>query len=642
MFKRLLSALAGNKASAPEEWITVHDAYGREVRITRTEWRDKMFLPNLQQHWDDADVLYGLIIAGHNDGFAAELLPAATRLLEIDPLPERSHTILGIVQMDNGQLDAAEATLRAGMARVGETSILLTNLSKVFHDRGDHAQSEQTLWQAVLADPNQDSGLMGWLAIQQERGGDAAWLSSLQTVAALPGSWRAQLWLARHYLEQDDFAAARALYATVLDGGRYDGNALTMMSGDMGNHGQVALIFELIGPVYDEHQHDPMTGLNLLRACEALGQAGQGEALLSRMYALGIAPLKQHLDQFAQTFQALRADTATGTPIDPDNLQVSTLALSQPVWHYGLRDAGWLFVEKAQDAPRVGFFALSKITDGTEAAASQREDDLGRFTRAIPLYLAESAHYWTDYHTSSYFQVVEGGGPVVAGTPADSKLLFDLVPDAMRYFVTGEIGCSGAGVDAEWRLALTVWDCSTRSMLASESGVANRAELGALVQQLEVRVLAHVGLPRAKPLDAFYTRPAAAAMAPYLDQLGQAFMLMLVAMGAMPTSAMWGERAMLDWPLTMALASPTEQVPAIMYLSGLGKALDYRSEVLPEYKERTLQLLQDASAVNGAAARLTPLAWRAFGMRREFDAHLRQQSADADTAYVQWLERVDS
>lgn len=640
MFKRLLSAMTGNKASPSEELITAHDAYGREVRITRTEWRDKMFLPNLQHHWDDADALYSLIIAGHSDGFAAELLPAATRLLDIDPLPERSHTILGIVQMDNGQLDAAEATLRAGMAKVGESSILLTNLAKVFHDRGEHAQSEQTLWQAVLADPNQESGLMGWLAIQQERGGDAAWLPSLQSAAALPGSWRAQLWIARHYLEQDDVAAARALYAAVLDGGRYDGNALTMMSGDMGNHGQVALIFELIGPVYDEHQHDPMTGLNLLRACEALGQVGQGEALLERMYALGITPLKQHLDQFAQAFQALRADTATGTPIDPDSLQVSTLTLSQPVWHYGLRDAGWLFVEKAQDAPAVGFFALSKSTDNIEAAESQREDDLGRFTRAIPLYLAEAAHYWTDYRASSYFQVVEGGGPVVSGTAADGEALFDMVPDAMRYFVTGDIGCSGAGVDAAWRLTLNVWDCRSRTQLASESGVASRAGLGALVQQLELRVLAHVGLPRTKPIDAFYTRPTAATMAPYLDQLGQAFMLTLVAMGAMPTSAMWGERAMLDWPLNMALASPAEQVPVIMYLSGLGKALDYRSEVLPEYKERTLQLLQDSNAINSAATRLAPLAWRVFGMRREFDAHLRQQPADADPAYLQWLERV--
>ena len=46
-----------------------------------------------------------------------------------------------------------------------------------------------------------------------------------------------------------------------------------------------------------------------------------------------------------------------------------------------------------------------------------------------------------------------------------------------------------------------------------------------------------------------------------------------------------------------------------MYISGLGKALDYQSEVLHEYKERSLELLREAEQVNSPAAR-----WhRSFG-----------------------------
>ncbi|GKQ46355.1 hypothetical protein PSTH2693_14385 [Pseudomonas syringae pv. theae] len=70
MFKRILSALSGKKspaparhsdAAAPElnegELITVYDSHGREMKITRNEWRDKVFLPNLQQQWGNADEL---------------------------------------------------------------------------------------------------------------------------------------------------------------------------------------------------------------------------------------------------------------------------------------------------------------------------------------------------------------------------------------------------------------------------------------------------------------------------------------------------------------------------------------------------------------------------------------------------------
>lgn len=647
MFKRLLSALSG-KNSPPvtetrpggKEMITVYDAYGRELNITRNEWHDKMFLPSLKQQWNDPDELYRLIISGLDDGFAADLQRAAERLLQIDTMPERSHTMLGIVLLKNGEYDAAEATLRAGMEKVGETGTLLTNLAKVHAERGDEAQADETLWRAVQADPNQENGLMWWASIQQERDGEAGYLNALHTAAALPGSWRAQLWLARHHLEKEDVPAARALYAQVLQGGQFDSGALMMISGDLGNNGQIPLMLELIGPAYDEHQHDPMAGLNLLRACQELGQVDQGEALLDRMYALGLPPIKQYLDQFAEAFQEMRRQSAQSTPLDAANLEIATISLTQPVWQYGLHNADWLFARKAEGAPGIGFFALTKITDGTERAESQREDDLGRYTRAFPLYLAEAAHYWTDYAASCNILIVEGGGPVVSGAETDGHALFDSVPAGMKYFVTGEVGCTGEGKSAKWRIALHLWDCGTRSKQASESGSATEAELGDLVLSLEQRLLARIGLKREQPLDAFYQRPAARILPMYLTELGQSFMLTLLDNGHMPKSMMWGERSMFDWPLTMSMHWPTAEVPKLMYLSTLGKARGYKSDVLPEYKERSLQLLRDAEPEHDTTASLAPLVWALFGMTDELEKLIWNQPADANPAYVAWLKRI--
>ena len=90
----------------------------------------------------------------------------------------------------------------------------------------------------------------------------------------------------------------------------------------------------------------------------------------------------------------------------------------------------------------------------------------------------------------------------------------------------------------------------------------------------------------------------------------------------------------------MALQWPTAEVPKRMYLSGLGKALDYQSDVLHEYKERSVQLLVETHRVNSPAARLAPLVWKAFGMTKEFQAHIQNQPADANPAYKIWLEKV--
>ena len=575
-----------------------------------------------------------------NDGFVADLIPAAAQLVEIDSNPERSHVIQGIVLMENGQLDAAENTLRTGMAKVGATGTLLTNLAKVFSERGEPVLADETLWRAIQADPNLENGLLWWAAMQRERAGEAGYLEALRSVAALPGSWRAPLWLARHCLEQKDVESARRFYAQVLTAGTFDGNALMMISGDLGNNGQIPLIVELVGPVYDERKHDPMAGINLLRAYQALGNAVEGEALLARLYALGFAPIKSQLDQFAQAFLQMHKQDDRGVPVDPESLRFATLALSQPIWHYGLRNADWFFAQKPEGASEIGFFALSKSTDGSERAESQREDELGRFARAIPLYLSEAVHYWSDHVGTCYIQIVEGGGPVLSGCEADGHALFDIVPPTMKSFVTGEIGCSGEGDQAQWQISLKLWDCTTRTQQTAESGSAVTADMGALVLDLETRLLAGIGLRRETPLDSFYLHPTAEVLPVYLTELGQAFTLTLLANGHMPKSAMWGERAMLDWPLNMALHWPTVEVAKLMYISGLGKAFDYQSDVLAEYKERSLQLLRELEQARSPVLRLAPLIWRVFGMQAELHAYIRDLPADTRPEHKAWLARI--
>jgi tetratricopeptide (TPR) repeat protein len=658
MLKRLLSVFGGNKNSptvahaAPQsaaipvkssnknELITVYDAYGREIKITRNDWRDKMLLPNLEKKWNDSDALYGLMITALNDGFEESLLPAAQHLVEIDSNPERSHTVHGIVLMKNGNLTKAEATIRAGMSKVGETGTLLTNLAKVIFEKGDETRAKEILWQAVVKEPNLDNGLMWWLALQRDLDGEAGYLKALHTIAALPGSWRAQLWLARNHLDVGEIEDARNLYKEILSSERFDPSALMMISGDLGTHGQIQMIPELVGPVYQPTQHDPVAGLNLLRAYQELRRPDEGEALLAKLYALDLAPYKQHLDQFAHAFQQMRKETQTGKPIDPSQLKMSTRALTQPIWQYGFRNADWLFQQKPELSEQVGFFAFSKIISGHESAEEQREDDLGRLTRAIPLYLAESTHYWTDFAATTYVLVVDGGGPVVSGVEPEGAELFDIVPPNMHWLVTGQIGSSVPDGSGEWKLSFRLWDCIKRELAKTESETTTLAELGTAVLRLEQRLLTSIGKNRGVPLDSFYLRPSTEAIKPYLVELGQAFMLTLLANEAMPKNSLWGERAMLDWPLSMALQWRTVEVPKLMYLSGLGKALDYKSDVLPEYKARTLQLLREIENTNSPLNRLAPLIWKIFDMNDELTKYQHNLPANTEKAYRDWLERV--
>jgi len=642
MFKRIMERLSGKRAQSTEvassppaqELITVYDMYGREMQITRADWRDKMFLPNLQSSWDDPDKLYTLILNGINDGMAEEVKGASARLLTIDPIRERSGTVRAIVFLKLGRLDDAEAVLRETMQKVGETGTLLTNLAKVEAERGDHDQAEATLWRAIEGDPNLDNGLMWWAAIQRDRGGDEAYLAALQRVAALPGSWRAQLWLARSHLSNGDVDAARALYRQALATKAFDADSLMMISGDLGNHGQLALMVELIAPVLDLKRHDPRAGLNLLQAYVQLDRVEDGEALLSRLYALDVPPLKQHLDRFSAELQKLRSESATPTPVDEQALDIVSVPFDRPIWTYGLSDPRWLLTPKPEQARKVLFLSLGKQVTQATGAQEEREDEIGRLSRALPLYFAESLHGWTDHAGVAVIPVVRGGGPVLFGATDDHAATIETFKARGDFIVFGNID----GSDGRWRVACRVWSVERNDWIAQEQFDVPANELGQGVLAMEQRLLTVFGGGAPRPLDRWYVRPSAEAMPPYLTGLGQSLTLTLAANGLIPGDSLWGERNMLEWWLRVALHWEPWVVPRIAYLAALSMAASYGSPLLEEFRARTLELLRSAESRDPITARLAPLAWKTFGIANERDAARNDAAADSD--YTQWLERL--
>lgn len=151
-----------------------------------------------------------MLVGALHHGFAADIIPYAEHLWRADPIPSRGAAILGIVYMDVNRLDDAERVLSDFIAAHGE--VVLTNLAKVDSRRGDNARAESILWHALEVDPNQDNGLGWYAAIQRDRGGEPSASDAFRRIAALPRSWRAQLWLARDAVQGKDFPAAEPLY----------------------------------------------------------------------------------------------------------------------------------------------------------------------------------------------------------------------------------------------------------------------------------------------------------------------------------------------------------------------------------------------------------------------------------------------
>jgi len=194
--------------------IRVFDAYGRELFITKQAWRDSVLLGHLQKVRNDPEALYSAIVQALQDGFGADLVEPAEHLAAIDPVPERGVVALANVYHEQGRPQDSGHVLRSHMERHGESALVLANLAKV---QPAGAEQLRTLWHALELDPNQEHAFGWYEAIHRDKGGPDAGLGAIRRIAALPGSWRARLWLARAALETQDLASALTCYREALE-----------------------------------------------------------------------------------------------------------------------------------------------------------------------------------------------------------------------------------------------------------------------------------------------------------------------------------------------------------------------------------------------------------------------------------------
>jgi tetratricopeptide (TPR) repeat protein len=143
--------------------------------------------------------------------------------------------------------------------------------SRAYSAAGDDARAQALIWRALELEPNEETALNWMIGMARPQGQDAV-LAAYARAAALPGSWRALLWLARYALDRGDLAEATRLYEVALARATpTPADLLMQLSGDLGNRGHTELLMKLTQPRFDLLEHGLTVGNNLLRACVELG-----------------------------------------------------------------------------------------------------------------------------------------------------------------------------------------------------------------------------------------------------------------------------------------------------------------------------------------------------------------------------------
>ncbi len=269
-----------------------------------------------------------------------------------------------------------------------------------------------------------------------------------------------QLAAAREKLKAKDLPAAMAIYEQVLAGIAGErSDVLMTISADLGTNGHVHQIIELLAPRYDVEKHGAPAGFNLLQAYLATRQAEAAQHLLDLLYSLHRPDLEARLHGFSNAVSELfisesEAAEVTGAVAE----KVSLVSISKPVWFYGLENtAPQLLPRKEGRLRRVAFAqcALPGLANIAEAAA-RPEDELGRLSRGIALWLADTFTFSAGYDATA-----------AVGTVAQHYMLFptewisenirqlnDTTEKGFDYVVTGAL----RNHNDDFELTLRIWE----------------------------------------------------------------------------------------------------------------------------------------------------------------------------------------
>lgn len=577
-------------------FVRVFDAYGQEVFVPRQQWRDEVLPGNLQAAANNPDELYAVLLNAMNDGFFAEIEPAAAHLQATDTNTVRGACIYAIVLLQLGRQEEAERILRTELESHGEDAAVLTNLSRILATRGEREPAEAMLWRAIELDPNLENALGWYLALEQERGGEEQRQAAMERVAALPGSWRVRLWRAKLLLDGGDVAGALALYREGLTSfsGPVPAEFLYPMSGDLGMNGKLRELIEMTEPHFLPEVHGLPVGNNLIKAHFDLGELEPAAAITQRLFALKRPDWREPLGFWEQTI--LRAQRAREPKPQQDGpLEIGMLEMIGPVW----RRAGGPLEEVFGGAKPLGAPVVS-ILGGTAdmpnvqgEVAMQIADAVGRLSRAMPLFLAEQVEFHTAAQARTLLpRVTQGsGGFVLRGSEwADAE--------ALELAREGELQPElivRAHVDARAQ----PWVATARLMRAAD-GVelgAVRAEfpagqpeygMPALASALERLLGQHGVAPQAAP--AAYQVPETSALSNYLLRLEQLLALRSAAGSADQPAMLSGEREILEGNLGLALQQPGNPTVRALLAATTATLWRLRPQVAEEFEDR-LELL---------------------------------------------------
>lgn len=402
----------GQKSYKTRE-VKVFDRYGRAYNIPLEKWRIE-FLPNaIEENWNEPEALAQLIIQAIKEGMFKDVEPACKKLLEIDNNKDRSTCLTSLVLAEIGKGKEAKHMLSTYIKKEPPSAQILMSLAKIYASEGSLDLAYKLSVEALSIDPNEEGALQLYWQFRILEGKQA-----LEEVSKLPNSWRAQCYLAKIEIENENIEKAISYYKEALKAcpKPYPDDLLTMISGELGNCGMLIEALDLVLPRFNPKYHDLPVANNIIKLLVDLGKPDEAKSLVKKLWLRDRADWKDAL-LFWES-EAVNLDLETRDPIDAPQIIVSSI--EAPIWLRNTKNLRREVYKEKSESESISFLT-SSATMAEDARKWGLSGACGRYSRALPCYWAEQISLNTTAKTYSMQVSLEDGTAILMGSEAEDE-----------------------------------------------------------------------------------------------------------------------------------------------------------------------------------------------------------------------------
>lgn len=274
-----------------------------------------------------------------------------------------------------------------------------------------------------------------------------------------PGGILPRLAAAREKLSAKDLPGAMAIYEEVLAEAADRADILVTLSADLGTNGHVQELIELLAPRYDAERHGAAAGVNLLQAYIVTRNAEAAQHLLDLLFSLKRPELEARLIGFSNAVAELYVSEAEAEHrVSGPAEKIELVSLSKPIWFYHLEELASHLLPRPEGRLRRVAFAQCALPGVEQAAerAARPEDELGRLSRGLALWLADTFTYSAGYQPVAAVGVMARHHVIFPSewTAENIRQLNESSDSGLDFVVTGTL----RNRNDDFELTLRIWE----------------------------------------------------------------------------------------------------------------------------------------------------------------------------------------